>query len=198
MGEHRVLFTAPGWEHLTKTAVSELQDYHKQYPARPGMPRGEAGGKLKLHAASSTMILQRFFDEGVLVEEGTTVRLPSHQIQLSREQQDKIEAYLSALSRNPYAPSADAVPDADLLSLLVKQRRVVKVSDNVVFAASAYDDMVKKIVGHIKVNGKITLGETRDLFNTSRKYAQALLEHLDQEKITKRVGDERVLGAGGK
>jgi selenocysteine-specific elongation factor len=55
--------------------------------------------------------------------------------------------------------------------------------------------MVKKIVAHIKAKGKITLAETRDLFNNSRKYAQALLEHLDQEKVTRRVGDERVLGS---
>ena len=56
--------------------------------------------------------------------------------------------------------------------------------------------MVAKIVGHIKANGKITLAEARDLLNTSRKYAQPLMEYLDQEKITRRVGDERVLGSG--
>ncbi len=83
-----------------------------------------------------------------------------------------------------------------MLRLLVKQRLVVKVSESVVFSASAYDDMVRKIVGHVKSTGKITLAETRDLFNTSRKYAQALLEHTDQQKITRRVGDERVLGSG--
>jgi len=75
---------------------------------------------------------------------------------------------------------------------------VVKVSDSVVFAASAYDEMVKKIIDHIKAHGKVTLGETRDLLNTSRKYAQALLEYLDQEKITRRTGDERVLGTGSR
>lgn len=65
-------------------------------------------------------------------------------------------------------------------------------SESVVFAASAYDKMVERVLAHIKANGKITLAEVRDLFQTSRKYAQALIEYLDDKKITRRVGDERV------
>jgi selenocysteine-specific elongation factor len=44
------------------------------------------------------------------------------------------------------------------------------------------------------MNGKITLAEVRDMFNTSRKYAQAVLEYMDEIKLTKRIGDDRVLG----
>ena len=46
---------------------------------------------------------------------------------------------------------------------------------------------------HIEHEGSITLAQARDMFGTSRKYAQALLEHLDEIGVTKRVGDERVL-----
>ena len=193
-GEHRILFTAPGWDILQEKVKATVQDYHKRFPTRPGMPRGELGNKLQLSAAAFAPTMHRLLDDGTLIEEGAAVRLPSHQIQLSREQQAKVDGYLQSLARNPYAPPGDIMPEPELLNFLIKQRRVVKVSDNVVFSASAYDEMVKKIVAHIKSKGKITLAETRDLFNTSRKYAQALLEHLDQEKVTRRVGDERVLG----
>jgi len=196
-GEHRILFTAPGWDNLQEKVKSIVQDYHKRLPTRPGMPRGELGSKLQLSAAAYALTLHRLLDDGILIEEGAAVRLPSHQIQLSREQQAKVDAYLQSLARSPYAPPSDIMPEPELLNFLIKQRRVVKVSDNVVFSASAYDEMVKKIVAHIKSKGKITLAETRDMFNTSRKYAQALLEHLDQEKVTRRVGDERILGSGG-
>ncbi len=195
-GDHRILFTASGWEQLLGTVTAAAQGYHRRFPTRPGMPRGELTNKLKLPSASLTNIMRKLFDKGVLIEEGANVRLPSHQIQLAQDQQEKIDAFLSSLARNPYAPPADAVLDAELLNVIVRQRRVVKASDNVVFAASAYDEMAKRIVDHIKANGRITLGETRDMFNTSRKYAQALLEYLDQEKITRRTGDERVLGSG--
>ena len=194
IGEHRILFTASGWDNLQEKVKIVVQDYHKRLPTRPGMPRGELGSKLQLSAAAFALTLHRLLEDGILIEEGAAVRLPSHQIQLSREQQAKVDGYLQSLARNPYAPPSDIMPEPELLNFLIKQRRVVKVSDSVVFSASAYDEMVKKIMAHIKAKGKITLAETRDLFNTSRKYAQALLEHLDQEKVTRRVGDERVLG----
>jgi len=195
-GEHRFFYTASGWENLLEKVKAIMQDYHKKFSTRPGMPRGELSNKLQLSAAALAPTLRKLLDDGILIEEGAVVRLPSHQIQVSREQQAKIDAYLQSLSRNPYAPPSDIMPEPELLNLLIKQRRVVKVSDSVVFAAAAYDEMVARIVAHIKSKGKITLAETRDLFNTSRKYAQALLEHLDQEKVTRRVGDERVLGTG--
>jgi len=47
--------------------------------------------------------------------------------------------------------------------------------------------------GEIKSRGKVTVAEIRDLFHTSRKYALALMEYLDTQKITRRVGDARVL-----
>jgi len=196
-GEHGALFTAAGWDRLQKKAAATARDYHERFPTRPGIPRGEMAGRLKLPAASLAATLTKLLEAGDLVEEGASIRLRSHQLQLNRDQQAKIDAFLAALSRSPYSPPPDAVLEADLLNLLIRQRRVVKVADNVVFAASAYDEMVGKIQAHIKSTGKITLAETRDLFSTSRKFAQALLEYLDQQKITRRVGDERVLGAGG-
>jgi selenocysteine-specific elongation factor len=53
--------------------------------------------------------------------------------------------------------------------------------------------MVERVTEHVRARGSITLAQTRDMFGTTRKYAQALLEHLDREKVTRRVGDERVL-----
>ena len=56
-----------------------------------------------------------------------------------------------------------------------------------------YQDMVDRISTYIKDRGKITVADVRDLFGTSRKYALALMEHLDHQRITRRVGDARVL-----
>jgi selenocysteine-specific elongation factor len=53
--------------------------------------------------------------------------------------------------------------------------------------------MVDRIKEEIQQKEKITLSEVRDLFSTSRKYAQALLEHLDAIGVTVRDGDFRKL-----
>jgi len=132
-------------------------------------------------------------DEGILIEEGLVVRLPTHRIQLTQPQQARIDAFLNSLAQNHYAPPGDFILEPDLLNLLIERHEVVKVGGGVVFLASAYNEMVERVTSHIKERGKVTLAELRDMFNTSRKYAQALLEHLDERKITRRVGDERVL-----
>ena len=79
------------------------------------------------------------------------------------------------------------------MSLIAEEGSVVKVSESVVFSASAYGDMVDKIAAHINEKGQVTVADVRDLFGTSRKYALALMDYLDQQRITRRVGDVRVL-----
>ena len=63
------------------------------------------------------------------------------------------------------------------------------------FLAETYAAMVEQVSRHLRRTGKITVAEARDLFATSRKYALALMEHLDAIGVTKRVGDERTLKA---
>jgi selenocysteine-specific elongation factor len=191
-GGRRLLLTEAGWGRLAEKATAVLGDYHRRFPARSGMPKLELGSRLKLGNYTSAA-LARLISQGVMVEDGGHVYLPDYAVQLTPTQQAKIDAFLNSLAQNPYAPPGELIPAPDLLNLLIEQRRVVKVSDGVVFAASAYDEMVAKVTAHLKVEGKVSLAEVRDMFRTSRKYAQALLEHLDREKVTRRVGDERVL-----
>lgn len=190
--EHRLLLTETGWNKLADKAAALLEDYHRRFPARSGMPKVEIGSRLKLgnHASAA---LAKLISQGVIVEDGGHVYLPAHTIQLTTEQQAKMDAFLNSLAQNPYAPPGELMPEPDLLNLLIEQGRVVKVSDSVVFAATIYDEMVTRVIAHIKANDKVSLGQVRDMFGTSRKYAQALLEHLDREKVTRRVGDDRVL-----
>jgi selenocysteine-specific elongation factor len=191
-GERRLLFTADGWERLAGRVEGILQDYHRRFPARSGMPRVELGGRLGL-GSYAPAALKSLSSEGAIVEDGDAVRLAGHQIKLTPAQQAKVDDFLQSLARNPYAPPGELIPEPELLNLLVEQRKVVKVSEGVAFSASAYDEMVEKVTSYIKEHGKVSLAEVRDLFKTSRKYAQALLEHMDSKRITRRVGDERVL-----
>jgi selenocysteine-specific elongation factor len=121
------------------------------------------------------------------------VRDPRHAAALSPAQQAQIERYLRALEAEPFSPPTDSSLDSELLALLMEEGRVVRVNETVVFAASAYQMMVDRVAAHIRQHGKITVAEGRDLFGTSRKYVLPLLEYLDQQRITRRMGDDRVL-----
>ena len=81
----------------------------------------------------------------------------------------------------------------DLLAALVEQGYLVKVSDDVLFLAETYETMVQRVTGHIRRQGDVTIAQVRDMFGASRKYALALMEHLDERRVTRRVGDVRVL-----
>jgi selenocysteine-specific elongation factor len=63
----------------------------------------------------------------------------------------------------------------------------------VIYAQPEYDRFTEMIVNYLRQNGRINAGQVRDLLQTSRKYAIALLEHLDHIKVTRRVGDDREL-----
>jgi selenocysteine-specific elongation factor len=191
-GGNKMLLTASGWERLTGKVTAALNDYHRKFPARTGMPKVELSGRLKLGTYAAAA-LANMIEKDIIVEEGGYLRLPSHSIRLTPAQQGKIDAFLESLTKNPYSPPADLIPEPDLLNMLIGQGKAVKVSDGIVFGAAVYEEMVTKIKDRIKTNGRVGLAEVRDMFGTSRKYAQALLEYLDGEKVTRRVGDDRVL-----
>ncbi|MFC2066264.1 selenocysteine-specific translation elongation factor [Chloroflexota bacterium] len=191
-GERCLLFATPRWEHMVERVTAILQDYHQRFPARNGMPKVELSSRLKLGVYASAA-LQRLLDQGIMVEDGSVIRLPTHSVQITQAQQTKVDAFLVSLAQNPYASPSELIPEPDLLRLLIEQQKVVKVSDSVVFSTPVYNEMVERVISHIQARGKVSLAEVRDLFQTSRKYAQGLLEYLDGEKITRRVGDDRVL-----
>jgi len=193
LGDMKLLFSAQGWEKRAREATQAVHRYHQQFPLRHGPPKEELRGKLKIPAKFFPYALEQLIQEGSLVEAGPTVHLPDHKPQPTPEQRAEVDAFLERLAQNPYLPTLNPLPEPDLLNLLIEKRKVIKVSDDVIFLASAYDKMVEEIVAHIRSQGKVTVAEVRDLFHTSRKYALALMEHLDRQKITRRIGDERVL-----
>ena len=83
--------------------------------------------------------------------------------------------------------------DQSALNALIESGELVPASADILFRKTDYEFMIEKIRNELLLKGTITLGQVRDLFNTSRKYAQALLEHLDSAGITMREGDFRKL-----
>jgi selenocysteine-specific elongation factor len=188
----RLLFTGDAWKQLVDNILAMTRDYHRKFSLRLGIPKAEISSKLKLKAHFPEF-LRKLFEDGLLVEELSLVRLPEHRIKLTPEQQNRLDSYLRQLDLNPCSPSPDVTLEPDLMGLLTDRRQVVNTTTGVVFSAKAYDDMVSRIQAQLQKNGKITIGETRDLLQTSRKYAQAIIEHMDEKKLTKRVGDDHIL-----
>jgi selenocysteine-specific elongation factor len=197
LAHDRFMMSTAGYEDLLRQVGGVLDEYHGRYPLRSGMPREELKSRLYLPTKVFNALLAHASLQNRLTEEGAAVRLPQHQVRFSAEQQGRIDQLLARFAESPYAtpsvPECEAAVGPELLSFLVEDGRLVRVSESVIFLRDTYDEMVERVTAHITDEGSITVAEVRDLFRASRKYALALMEHLDDQRITKRVGDKRVL-----
>jgi selenocysteine-specific elongation factor len=190
-----------GWHGLAARMADALADYHAAYPLRPGMAREELKSRVQGRDKWATKLFNELATRGVaeaiLVEEGDFLRRPAHRIVFSAEQQGRVDALLAAFRRQPFTPpsfaESAALADAELISALMYQGVLTRLTEDVLFLKETHDAMIARIVAFIKEHGSMTVAQVRDEFNTSRKYALAIMEHLDERRVTRRVGDERVL-----
>jgi selenocysteine-specific elongation factor len=135
-----------------------------------------------------------------VVEEGSVhVRLPGHQVVFTPEQQRRVDALRARLAAAGVSPPARAELESalglspEVVQALIDRGDLVEVAPDVLYLRETYDELVAAVKAMIAEQGAVTVAGYRDRFQTSRKYALALLEHLDQVRVTRRVGDERVL-----
>lgn len=182
---------------LTEQISKDLSRFHASQPLRPGLAREEARRRLGI-------TLPRFFDDfiatisgtGELIDDGATLRLPQFRMTLDPARRAAADEYLAAIRTRPHTPPGPAEHglDAETLATMEHLGEVTKVADGVYFTPEAWDALVQGTLAFIDGHGSMTLSQFRDHFGTSRKYAQAVLEYLDQLKYTRRVGDDRVRG----
>lgn len=194
-----VLALATTWREAQSQAAGLLRDYHTAQPLQPGMPRDTLRSKLGLPAKVFDALLRMpaIEPEQTLIDEGETVRLTTHQVRFNSVQQKALDALLAQCSMQPWAtPSVkeargalgDAVYEAAL-----RQKLLVQLGADVILLPATYAQAVEAVRDFIQREGQMTAAQVRDLFGTTRKYALALVEHLDVIGVTKRVGDARVL-----
>ena len=87
----------------------------------------------------------------------------------------------------------DKVRAQKIVTLLLRERVLVKVGDDLVFHRNALDELRKLIVAQKAKTPKLNIVTFKDLIGVTRKYAIPLLEYLDRERVTRRVGDERLI-----
>jgi selenocysteine-specific elongation factor len=186
-----------GWAALLGRLTGEVGDFHRAYPLRQGMPREALKSRLKLETRLFNEALARAAAEGALVAGDTVARLPDHAVRFSPAQQEATDRLLREFRRAPYTtPSYKEAVTAlgeDVVLALVEAGRLVRLGPDVLLLPETYDELLAWVKRTIADRGSVNVAQVRDAFDTSRKYALALLEYLDDQRITKRVGDERVL-----
>lgn len=193
--------TAPYWTALCQKTEDYVVAYHRQYPLRAGIPREELRSKLQGRLDVSmplfNALVKRLAKENRLVDTGAVVHHPQHQIQFNARQQESIDKLLSAFQHasvdSPSVKESKSQVGEDVYQALIELGTLRQINEEVVYRTADLERFTEEIVAFIDQNGAASAAEIRDLLGTSRKFAIALLEDLDQRRITRRVGDERVL-----
>jgi selenocysteine-specific elongation factor len=194
-------------ERLRRETEAALAAFHAREPLKPGMSKEELRTRLGgLEERVFLALLDRFAASGVLVVDRDKVRGAGHAVRLTPEQQaasDRIEAEFREAGVAP--PTLDeafsklglAGPSAQAVAqLLVDGRRLVRIREGLYFHAEPLQEAVGRVAAFLREHRAITPQEIKDLLGISRKYAIPLLEWLDSQRLTIRVGDKRVLREG--
>lgn len=220
--EGTLWFAQAVWERLVEMAVRLVSEQHQQYPLRSGLSKEEWRTRLGLSPKLASEIFALLQAEGQLEAVPTVagglgiagiagntstastastaglIRLPGFTPTFTAAQQQHVTALLQHFNENPYAPpiraEAEAIAGAEIVAALIEQGRLVKLGDSVLFLQETYTEALQRLVDYLRSHGAMTAAEARDVIGTTRKYIVPLLEHMDVLRLTRRVGDERVLG----
>jgi selenocysteine-specific elongation factor len=196
-GEDGWVIARPQWQTICEQAESLLRGYHRNSPLRPGMPREELKSRLKLAPRVFNALIRQFVEGGFLEEKGGLMRIPGFEIRPTAQQAARIHTLLGQIAQNPTSPPSikemQAALGEDLYEAVVALGDLVPVSTEVAFRREDYELLLAQVRESLGAQGTITVAEFRDRYQTSRRYALAFLEHLDQIGVTARDGDLRRL-----
>jgi len=188
-----------GWQRLTVQVEVLLSAFHKGYPLRRGLPKEELRTRLGAEPRLFVRELERLTAQGTAAEDGPFVRLATHAVRFSPDQERQTLQLMDVLREAGISPpdrsdlEAELGLSPELVDALVAQGRLVEVAAGLLYERDALTAIVARIRGDIELNGPRTVAQIRDLLGASRKFALALVNYTDEHHITRRVGDERVL-----
>ncbi|HTD58364.1 MAG TPA: selenocysteine-specific translation elongation factor, partial [Solirubrobacteraceae bacterium] len=192
------LYSDEAWSAIAQRATHELEAFHAAHPLRPGMAREELRSRLGVSPASFASVVQGLVQDRKLVESNSSIASPDHHVAADTAA-GPARDLLDLLGQDPFAPPSlhEAMErtraSTEIVRSLAQRGEIVRVSDDIAFTKHAYDQAVTMVRELIDGGGSVTVAQLRDRMGASRRPVLALLEHLDAEHVTRRVGDARVL-----
>ena len=178
-------------------AQAALAAGHQRYPLRPGIGGESLRMQLRIDRRPWVELLARWQTEGWLWMRGEWLWLAGHTPLPSAAQEREAEPLLATLQQVGYAPPGQPeLPpcDDEIVEWLIEQGRIVRLAPSLLMARDPYQEMANWALETVRRDGQIAVAALRDRFSTSRKVAVALLEYLDGLRLTRRIGDARILG----
>jgi selenocysteine-specific elongation factor len=197
------LLSSDAFGQAREALMAAVNAFHKANPLVAGISKEELREKLGLHQVVLEAVLADLARDKKAELAGEQVRIAGRGVELKDDEtraKDQIEkAFAAAGLRVPLMKDVLAALPVDkmraqkLVTLLLRDRVLVKLADELVFHQSALQGLRKLMAEQKAKAPKIDVGQFKDLIGVTRKYAIPLLEYLDRERVTRRVGDERII-----
>lgn len=191
---------------LINSIKVELEDFHKKYPLKYGIPKEEIRTKYlgKNKQKLGDMIIEYLINQRIIKQSRDLLSLPDYEPSLSDSDniiKDKIIEILDKEGFNLIKIDdilnldikCDKKTIENLVFFMISKGDIIKLGEEYLISSSKYETAKNVLRDYLKVNEFITVPIFRDLLKTNRKFAIAMLEHFDQIKLTKRDDDKRYL-----
>ena len=200
-----MVISMEGMDALVRDAEREIDEFHKKNPLVAGIAKEELRGRVgKAKVEVFRAALDELLAQRKIVVAGDIVQRAGREIALSAEESRAKEQIAQEFERAGLAVPAvnevlgklpvDSRRAQKLLQILLREKTLVKVTENLVFHAAAVKHLRGLLAAYKKGKGeRLPIAAFKELAGVSRKYAIPLLEYLDRERLTRRVGDERVI-----
>jgi selenocysteine-specific elongation factor len=194
---------APAIAKFQLFILNTLEDFNKRNSLVGGIAKEELRDRVGASVEVFDPVLSKLVREKKVEVEGDLVRLPGRGVTMKDEETEskkKIEdAFSSAGLKVPALHeviaglTVDKVRAQKIVTLLLRDKILIKVSDELVFHRSALEALRRQMAVYKTKAPKIDVPTFKELTGVTRKYAIPLLEYLDRERVTRRIGDERAI-----
>ncbi len=193
------------FQELLKRGIEILTDFHHRFPLKAGMSKEELKARLclDLDPRLYNRILSALLEQKKIIIQEKNLRLFSHKIRLTPEEEKQKSKILSIYNRaGCQPPNLDDVLQScqgtkvdvlRIVNFLVDEGMLVKLKEGLLFHQEILSEIRQKLETYFLKNADITVPVFKDLFGFSRKYAISLFEYFDSTNFTMRLGDKRIL-----
>jgi len=198
-----VLAEEQAFQQNATELINTLKAFHEANPLISGISKEELRERLGLPPEVFAALVEMLIQQKKLEITGEQARLAGRGVVMKddeAESKQTIErAFAAAGLRVPALKDVlgglkvDRVRAQKIVTLLLRDKVLVKLSDELVFHRGALEGLRQTIARYKSTSPKLDVAKFKDLTGISRKYAIPLLEYLDRERVTRRVGDERVI-----
>ncbi|MFZ3245548.1 MAG: selenocysteine-specific translation elongation factor [Candidatus Acidiferrales bacterium] len=201
-----VAISSEAMEAFLLAMEREVNDFHAANPLAPGIAKQELRGRIapRLRTEVFRAALEELVRRGKIAVMGDTVQRAKREIALSEQESKAKEQIAREFERAGLAAPAvsevlsrvavDATRGQKLLQMLIREKTLVKVTEEMVFHRAALVELSTLLAGYKRAHGeRLPIAAFKELAGVTRKHAIPLLEYMDRIRLTRRSGDERVI-----